>query len=311
MFGRAMPHALFAVLALAAPAPAAVVGGSVDDPVGDSTAGSGADVTKASWAFDPDAGRWMVSVTFASAPAGDDYGVINASLRDASVADCGGAVFATFRASNKSGGAAAGAGSAADGTQPDGSTGPTYVSGSNVKSDEGRTTTLEVAHPRLVGRTAACVTIAISNHGVKDSVAVPAPGVPVTPANPTNPDKPGAGPTNPNQPYVVPPARPNLKLTSSRTLRFKKGSARITLAGARYALTGKLSLVAGKRKVAQGSFKVSRPVAVRARLFLTRAGASYLRRLSGRRAARVVLVVRSVEASGRTTQQSFRVRLRR
>ena len=298
MLGRSLIAFLLAFAALTAPAGASVVGGATDDPLGDSSAGPGTDMIRAAWLFDSEAGRWTVSVTFAARPTDADYGIVNAQILDATAPGCGGAPFGVFRGTARTGSASAGAGSSADGVQPDGTTGPSYAIATNVKSDDGRTTTLDVSHPRLVGRTAACVTFTISNHGVKDSAAVPAPGVPVTPAQPAAP----------GTPYAIPPTtRVDLRLTSSRTLRFRKGAARLTFANAAAGMTSRLSLWVGKRRIAQGRFTAGAPVAVRTRLFLTRAGAAYLRR---HRAGKAKLVVRTT-LDGRTLEQHFRVRVKR
>lgn len=305
MLGRRLFLSTLLSLGLAAPAHAAVVGGALDDPVGDSAAGPGTDIVRAAWLFDPEAGRWTVSVTFAAKPTDADYGIVNAEIRDASAPDCGGAYFGVFRGSGRSGGATASVGTTADGVQPDGSTGPSGVQGTNVKTDDGRTTTLDASHPRLIGRTAACVVFRISNHGVKDEAVVPAPDVPITPGS-----GPVVTPGQPGNPYAVPPPtvpRVNLRLASSRTLRFAKGATRLTFTRTSAGMSSRLSLLVGRRRIAQGRFSVTAPVAVRTKLFLTRAGAAYLRR---RRSGRAVLVVRTALA-GRTVEQRFRVRVRR
>lgn len=301
MRARLTALVFLAFLVAAVAAVAAVVGGELTDPTGDSTAGPGTDMVRGAWSFDPDAGHLEVSVTFVAKPTDADYGIVNATVRDASAAGCGGPSFAILRGSGRTGSASASVGTAADGEQPDGSTGASVAPATNIKSDDGRTTTMEVTHQRLVGRSAACVVFTISNHGVKDSGSVPALGAPVTPgATPT--PQPGGG-------YNLPPggnpgpATPIKVRLASRKLKFSKGAARLTIIPSTGGLTGKLSLLVGKKQIAQGRYSARTPIAIRTKLFLTRAGAAYFRK---HRAGRATLVVKS-NSGARTVTERFRV----
>ena len=263
------------LLAVAA-AHAAVVDGSGTDPAGDGTAGPGTDITAVTWSFDDQAGRLTVSVTTVAASAGEDWGAINITARDRSAEGCGGQAFATIRGSTNATTAAGGAGTAADGQQPDGSTGPSYVSATNVKSDEGRTHTLELTHARLVGRAAGCVQANISRNGVKDSLDVPATNPPPV-ATPT----PGASPT------PVPTATPQgpggspraVRIASSRKLRFKSGRTTVALTGVADGMTGSLRVHdARARTLATGRFSARSSDPLRVRLTLNAAGRRRVRR---------------------------------
>lgn len=274
--------------------------GGADDPSGDSTQGPGTDIVKAAWGFDNETGKLTVVVTFAQKPSGEDWGVINAVARDDTAEGCGGAEFARFRGNNNSTSASLGAGTSADGVQPDGSTGPSYVSATNTKSDDGRTTTIEGQHARLVGRNAGCVTLNVSHNGVLDAVSMPATAIVGTPNR--NP-----GTTPPAYQVPGPAGDPRrVRLASSKRIRFSKGRARVVVIGASGGVTGKVRLLVGNLAVATGSFVSKDPVPVTVRLALTKKGKAWVRR--HRKGGKARLTIRT-ELGTASAARTYRVRI--
>ena len=227
------------LLIFAADARAATYAGAAADPEGDAPAPN-VDIVSASWSFDDAAGKVGIVVTLKAKPDAENWGVLNASVRTACE---GGMEFATIRVNaRESAGGVASAGNYDDGVQPDGSQGPSYMQATNVKSDEGRTTTSEATHERLVGRKPGCVRINISHNGPLDSITIP---VQETAGEPTPPPPPPpvtgnpGGPANPQPPTVKPE---DVRLGSGRRLTFKKDKASVGLSGVSAGMTVRLSL---------------------------------------------------------------------
>jgi hypothetical protein len=288
-------------VALAPAAHAATAGGTAPDPTGDSTGGPGTDIVGATWDLDPQAGRLSVAITLAAPSTSSDWGEFNATFRDTSKPGCGGSGFAVVRGSSKSSSGSAQVGTAADGVQPDGSTGASIVPVASTRSEDGRTTTFVLTHQRLVGRSAGCVTLNISHNGVLDALSVPASGAPAPTGPAPAPGSPGptAGPPAPGT-----PAKPTL--LSSRTLRFRKGVARVTIGGVPAGQHGRVRLaLAGGTTLALGRYQVT-VVQVTARLTLTARGRAWLRR---HRSGKATLIVASTQ--GTPSSARFAVTIRR
>lgn len=288
---------LLALLApgLAAPsADAAVVTGSTTDPAGDAPA-AGVDMTAAAWRFDDATGFVQIAVTLAAAPDVENWGVINAAVRTA----CDGSTFATVRGNARTSSVSASVGSAEDGVQPDGSSGPSTASGFNEKSDEGRTTTMGTEHARLVGRSAGCVTITMTHNGTLDAMVVPMTAVTGTPAPPyAVPDRPSAVTANPR----------DVRLGTGRRLRFRKSRARLALTGLAAGMRTRLRLrLENGTTLATGRYvaRASHPALVT--LKLTKKGRRWLR--THRRGGRARLTVRTTLA-GSSFQRRYAMRVR-
>jgi hypothetical protein len=237
-----------------------------------------------------------VAVTFAGASAGDDWGAINAVVRGAGAAGCTGDPFATLRGSTNSNAATASVGTAADGQQPDGSTGASIAPASSVKSDDRRTTTMELTHARLAGRRAGCLSLTISRKGVKDSASVPAAGVPT--ASPGY-EIPGGGTPQTGPPPAAPGDPRSVRLATGRKLRFRKGRAIVAIVGVSRGMTGTVRLRLKNGKVlatARYTAKSSDPLTLKLRL--SSAARTRLRRL---RTAKATLALHS--ALGSTTAE--------
>lgn len=250
---------LLPLLLLALPASdahAAVVTGAVTDPEGDAPAPQ-VDVVSAGWTFDDAAGKVTLTVTLKGIPDAENWGVINAGVRTACE---GGTEFATIRVNSRTTQAGGGgAGSAEDGPQPDGSTGPSYAATTNVKSDEGRTTTAEFTHARLVGRQGGCVRITLSHNGVLDSVTVPAQQAT---GEPTPPPAPPAGPGTPPPPPPAATAGPqDVRLGSGRRLRFRSHKTGVGLTGVVQGMAIRVSLRAANGTTLAGNKYVAKVTA--------------------------------------------------
>lgn len=271
---RLLPLLLVLPLLFAAEARAAVYTGAATDPEGDAP-GAGVDIVSASWTFDDAAGKVGIVVTLKAPPDDEHWGVFNASVRTACE---GGTEFATIRVNARpSGSGAASAGTYDDGVQPDGSQGPSYTSATNVKSDEGRTTTSEASHARLVGRKPGCVRINISHNGPLDSITIPVDettGEPTPPPPPSG--EPGTPPANPGAPSVRPE---DVRLGSGRRLTFKKERASVGLSGVAAGMTVRLSLrLADGTTIAGVLHRAQQTGAPLLRIKLTAKGRRHLRR---------------------------------
>jgi hypothetical protein len=287
--------ALLLTLLLAAPANAAVTGAAADDPTGDSTAGPGTDAVHGSWSFDDTAGRLTVAVTFAATPAGEDWGVVNATLRPACDAD----PFATLRGSGLPGDASASVGTAADGQQPDGSTGASVASATNVKSDDGRTTTMEVTHARLVGRAGRCLQVTISHNGVLDAMTLPSTST-VGPVYVL----PGTGPAQ-SGPPVSAGSPGSVRLATGRKLKFSKNRATVALIGVAKGMTGRLRLaLKNGTTLATGKYTAPAAQPITVRLTLTAKGRRYARK---HKKFKATLTVRST--LGTTVERRYAMRV--
>jgi hypothetical protein len=291
------PAALvLATLALAA----APVGGALSDPAGDSAGGPGTDIVRAAWTFDPEAGSLSVSVTFTAAPTEADWGIVNASVRDTSRAGCSGAEFGRLRGNGRTTAASASAGTAADGPQPDGSTGPSTAAATNTKSDDGRTTTLQTSHPRLAGRSAGCVAIAISHQGALDELSIPAGSTETGGA-------PGGTGGGTDDTVGTPTSPRDVRLASSRDLRFSGRTAHVRLAGVAEGMTGRLYLtLPDTRVIATGRYAATSSRTISVRLTATPKGRKWLRtHPHGRASLGIVSTLRT------TVERRYTMRMRR
>ena len=283
----------------------APVGGSVADAEGDSLRGPGTDMVHAGWMFDAAAGTLGVTVTFAAAPNSEDWGRIRVALwgpPNAADEDCkSGTVFATLMADGHTARATAGAGTSFDGPQPDGSLGPTYVPAANTKSDDGRTTTLAVTHPRLVGRSARCLGVEITRNALLDEATAPVDGEPLPGGgggDPGRPGEPGGDGPAPGPAYKpLPP--PALRLASARPLAFVGGAAAVRLAGAVAGMHGTVSLrLRNGRTIARARFRAGSSARLTVRLRATTAGRGWLRR--HRRGTGTLVISSSLDTARRT-----------
>jgi len=292
---------LFPLALGAADARAAVYTGAATDPEGDAPHAK-VDIVSAAWSFDDAAGRAGISVTLKDVPDAENWGVINASFRTACE---GGSEFATIRVSALSSSqGAASAGNADDGVQPDGSRGPSATTATNSKSDDGRTTSSEATHDRLVGRRPGCVRISVTRNGVLDSVTIP---VKETQGEPTPPPPPSGetgnpgGPANPNAPTAKPE---DVRLGSGRRLAFRRGKASAGLFGVAKGMKIRLSLRLPDGTTIAGVLfepRVTQPALVTMRL--TAKGKRYLRT---HRSGKARLLVRTT--LGDTFQRRYAVR---
>lgn len=260
--------ALAAVLLTAAPAHAEPVS-AVGSDGRDGTGGAARDVEQVRSTFDADAGSWTVTVRLHAPAAEAAWGMVNLSLTAPGADGTCGAAFATMRGSTRpaSGGVSATAGNRDDGQQPDGSTGPSFASGTRTVSEDGRELTFAVAHPRLTGRVPACLglTVTYENETLDAAgarFAVPAGYEPPPPAG------------GPGQAVRI-------RIASTRTLRLdRRGRATVFLRAFDMPLTGNARLRRGSRgpDLARAEWRASAGRVVRVRLRLTRAGRRYVRR---------------------------------
>ena len=293
---RLLLAALAPALLAAAPAHAETVFATGAD-ARDGTGGDARDVEQIRSSFDAEAGRWTLTVRLFAPGSEERWAMVNAALHAPGEDGVCDETFSTVRASTRpsSGSAAATAGSAADGPQPDGSQGPSFTSAPRAESSDGRELTLEVSHPRLAGRVPACVSLRMTyENETLDTAGARFP----VPAG-YEPPPPSAGPT----------ARVAIRLASTRVLRVSRRN-RMTafLRAFDRDLTGTAWLrarVVGPT-LARATWRARAGRVVRVRLALTRAGRRHVRR---RPSSRVRLTVGARVPAGAAETETFRVRL--
>ena len=294
-----LPLAVLAATLLAAGPAHAADPVSTSAPDGREGTGGGArDIEQIRSDFDPGAGRWTLTVRLWEAASEAQWGMVNAHLRAAGPGGACGSGVGYLRGSTHPGssGVSGTAGSADDGVQPDGSRGPSIATATRTLSADGRELTFVLDHPRLAGRTAACVFLTISyQNETLDSAGARFP----VPAGYEPPPPPGAGPAG---------DAVAIRIASSRTLRVsRRNRVNVWLRAFDGPLTGNARVRRGGSgpDLARAEWRASAGKAVAVRLRLTRAGRRYVRR--HRRSTGRLIV--SARPTGAVVVTTFRVRL--
>jgi hypothetical protein len=311
--------ALLAGLSLAHPAGAlaAPVEGQADDRVGDGIGGPARDLEQARTAFDPAAGRWSVTLRLAAPASTTSWAMANVGLHQGGCPGQDGAEpFAGVRTSTRPGsnGAAGSAGTYADGVQPDGSQGPAFLTDvRKTVSADGRELTVEASHPRMVGRTATCLSVSLSYDNEQQDaldptlrLAAPAgPGSGTGGGGAGDAGSPGGATGGPAGGPPTPPAAPlrasaiALVRPAAVVRRDRSGARTVRLRAFDRALTGTATLRSprGGATLAKASWRAvaGRPVTVR--LVPTTAG----RRAPRRTTVRLTVFVRAPQGVLRRT----------
>ena len=294
---RTLLAALAATLVGAAPAHAEPVSAAASD-ARDGTGGDARDVEQVRSAFDPEAGRWTLTVRLWAPMSEASWAMVNATLAKPGSGGACGASFSTIRGSTRpgAGGGAGSAGTSEDGVQPDGSQGAAMMTVARSVSPDGREVTFEGSHPRLVGRVAACVGIRMSYEN--ETLDIAGARFPVDPDATYEPPSGGS---------TAAPVR--IRIASSRTLRVgRRHVASVWLRAFDQPLTGNARLRAGRSGpiLAKAEWRASAGKVVKVRLRLNRAGRRHVRR---HRSSVVRLTVGARPPRSALVARTFRVRL--
>lgn len=310
---RHLPLTGALALALAAPAQAAPVAASADDPR-DGIGGAARDIEQVRSTFDAETGRWTVTTRFWGPVSDTQWAMINAALyrpgtsRESCTA--GATTVATLRASTKPSSTTAfgQAGAYDDPPNPDGSQGLTAMDSiGRTTSTDRREVTIEGVSSRLVGRSVACVTLTLSyRNEIQDRLNPPA-WFPLAAAQ--SPDGGSGGGTGGAGGGTTGPATLSLRLTSARLRARPRRTVSAALRPLDRSLTGTTRLrTRGTRPrvLATGTWRAIAGRRVALRLRLSVAGSRWARRHPR---ARVRLTVAAHVPAAAAVSRTFTVRL--